>query len=145
MPREAVMEELQQLFGGDTTPVEVDLEHYERFLDLSDAGMDALVAALARSQGKEVVRVFSKSKTIPVERRLYPVVADTLFAVALGIARFDVFGQLNYHRRTGPNPDAWTNFLIEKKIEKADPMVRKAVDLFVAEALDQVKRPRSKV
>jgi len=140
LPREAVLKRLEAVMGGNSRALEVGPRHYQEFLNLSDAGMENLVNAVTRAQGKEVVRVFSGSCGRPIQSCMGGVVSDTLFAVALGVARFDNFGQLKFHRRKGARPDAATYCLIEEKIVAADAMIEKAAASFVGEVLTETKR-----
>lgn len=128
------MEELESL-STEPEPAEVTLEHYERFLDLDDEQMERLIEALTRAQGKSIVRFFAPSKRVPVQKRISDVAEEDLFAVALGIGRFDTFCQFRHHRREGTSPDHWTEFRIEKKIKSFLPSIQRAANAFVKETL----------
>ena len=105
------------------------------FLQLGDDAMENLIIAVTRAQGKEVVRVFSQRGDPPVQKRIGGVIADTLFAIATGVARFDQFARLKFARPTGAIPDGHTLMEIKKRISADEPLITRAAAAFVREVL----------
>jgi len=124
------------LVTSKSTPAaKAALAHYERFLALNDDEMEALVFAVTRAEGKDVVRTLFRAKGMGVKRYMRCTVIDTLSQVAFGTARFDNFGQLKFYFPNRIRPNLPTCYLMEDKVATAEPMVAKAVDAFVKEVL----------
>ena len=134
MSRDAALRLAERVLGGKKTP-KVGPEHYAQFLELTDDAMENLVILVTRAQGKEMVRAFSRTGGLPIQTRVGGVVADTLSAVATGLAGFDTFARLRFQPQSGPSPDAEIRKRIQNKIYAAEPLIMRAAAAFVREVL----------
>src|SRR2546422_11447930 len=135
MSREAVLRFTERIMGADTRVRNFRPEHCMEFLRLSDDALENLIVAVTRAQGKEMVRVFSQRGNPPIQKRIGGVIADTLFAIATGVGRFDQFAQLRFELPKGASPDVGTLVEIKKKISAAEPVISRAAASFVREVL----------
>ena len=132
--RDAALRLAERIFGGEKSRA-ASPEHRAQFLELTDEDMENLVILVTRAQGKELVRAFSRTGGQPIQTRVGGVVADTLTAVATGLASFDTFARLRFHPSAGPRPDPETRRMIQNKIYAAEPLIARAAADFVREVL----------
>jgi hypothetical protein len=133
MSREAALRLAEMVMGGSKKGRKVGPDHYAQFLELSDDAFENLIVAVTRAQGKELVRAFSRTGGLPLQKRVGGVIIDTLFAVATGLAGFNTFAQLRFQKPSGPRPDPGMARRIENKICAAEPIIARVATSFVRE------------
>jgi hypothetical protein len=65
--------------------------------------------------------------------------SKTLSMLAVGLARFNQFAQLELHRRVGPKPKPAVYAALMEKIDKARPIIEWAVRDFIQAQIDDGK------
>jgi hypothetical protein len=126
-----IIDDVEAICGQTGNVAEVSPEYYDAFLALSDAEIEVLARAVLNAQAKEAGRLTSAEPAVEAPARLLGFASNTIFAIAIGLARFDDFAQLGLYKRLGPEPEPDVHDALTGKIAEARPVIEMAVRGFL--------------
>jgi hypothetical protein len=120
--------------------VKVSPAYYDAFLALTEDEMEILARAVLHVQADEARRLTrAESTIIEASTELTGFADKTLSLIAVGLARFNHFAQLELLKRVGPEPEPAVHDALMEKIAKARPIVEWAAGDFVQNLIDDGK------
>ena len=142
-PRD-IIDDVEDACGQEGCVAEVSPEYYEAFLALSDDEIEALARTVLVVDAREARRLTFVEPVSEAPNRLIGFTRNTLSIIAIGLFRFNDFGQLRVYKRIGPEPEPDVYDALKKKIAKAHPIIELAVRDFIQQqeaGLPSAKEP----
>lgn len=101
--------------------LQVDAAFYERFLNYTDAEMDALIAKVIKASSKDINAIAqTEGKT---DNEIFESIQRTLLFLAHGIMAFDASGKLAFFKPSSYPPPRETGEKILQRIARARPQL----------------------
>jgi hypothetical protein len=120
--------------------IEVTPAYYKAFLALNDDEMETLVRAALNAQAEEARRLIrAESTVIEASTRLTQFATKTLSLIAVGLARFNHFAQIELLTGVGSDPQPEVHDALLEKIAKARTIVEWIVRDFIQNQIDDGK------
>jgi hypothetical protein len=131
-----IIDDVENICGQSGSVAEISPEYYDSFLALSDVEMEVLARAVLNAQAKEARRLTLAEPVAEAPARLLKFANNTISVIAIGLARFSDFAQLGLYKRIGPEPEPDVHDAMMEKVDKARPMIERAVRDFIQQQHD---------
>lgn len=98
--------------------------------------MDVLARAALNAQAKEARRLVLADPAAEAPGRLTQFISNTISVIAIGLSRFDEFGQLGLYKRIGLEPEPEIHDALMQKIANARPIIERVARDFMRQQHD---------